>query len=77
MSDLFIVISNVSERPNGSDSRFYIMELHVTAGTTPFLVIGTDDAFLENPVATDQLIIAPCERYDVVIDFSQLNGQPP
>jgi spore coat protein A len=58
---------------NGSDSRFYNMTLNTTVTTaTPFrwTVIGSDQGFLNAPLSQRELLIAPGERYDVVIDFS-------
>ncbi len=52
---------------NGSDSRFYILQL---SNGNSFYVIGTDDGLLENPVTNTQLLIAPGERYDIVVDFT-------
>ncbi len=62
---------------NGSDSRFYLLELRDSddedydEGTGhSFLQIGTDDGLLARPVALNQLLIAPGERMDLVVDFS-------
>lgn len=52
---------------NGSDSRFYVLSLD-NGGT--ILQIGTDDGLIQTPVPLNELVIAPGERYDVVIDFS-------
>jgi spore coat protein A len=60
---------------NGSDSRFYVLEIQdAMMGGAPqeFLQIGTDNGLLETPVALTQLLIAPGERADLVVDF---NGQ--
>ncbi|MCA9835566.1 MAG: multicopper oxidase domain-containing protein [Trueperaceae bacterium] len=57
---------------NAADSRFF--ELKLSNGN-PIMVIGTDNGFLEHPVEVTSLPIAPGERYDIVIDFSQLKGQ--
>jgi spore coat protein A len=61
---------------NGSDSRFYILEFRDGAGTGPaetFMQIGTDNGLLETPVELTQLLIAPGERADLVVDFSTLS----
>ncbi len=58
---------------NGSDSRFYNMTLNTNVTTTkPFrwIIIGSDQGFLNAPLSQRELLIAPGERYDVVIDFS-------
>ena len=52
---------------NGSDSRFYNMFL---SSGQPFIQIGSDQGLLPSPYTTDQLLIAPGERKDVVLDFS-------
>jgi spore coat protein A len=62
---------------NGSDSRFYILEFRdaQTAGTAyNFLQIGTDNGLLAKPVPLTQLLIAPGERMDLVVDFTGLEG---
>lgn len=56
---------------NGSDSRFYILKLDEGS---EMMIIGTDDGLLENPVNVTELVFAPGERYDVVVDFSGLTG---
>jgi len=58
---------------NGSDSRFYVLEFQdAMLGGAPkeFLQIGTDNGLLEKPVVMTQLLIAPGERADLVVDFS-------
>jgi len=52
---------------NGSDSRFY--RLGFSSGQ-PFVQIGSDGGYLEAPVRTSPLLIAPGERYDVIVDFT-------
>ncbi|HRR40899.1 MAG TPA: multicopper oxidase domain-containing protein, partial [Syntrophales bacterium] len=54
---------------NGSNARFYDLTL---SNAAPFLVIATDDGYLNNPVSTPNLIIAPGERYEVIVDFTGL-----
>ncbi|MCB0270602.1 MAG: multicopper oxidase domain-containing protein [Calditrichaeota bacterium] len=60
---------------NGSDSRFYILKLENNGAHQPFQIIGTDDALLPNAVTNTELLFAPGERYDVVVDFSNFEGQ--
>lgn len=68
---------------NGSNSRFYEIALEDLTGATPtagpaIYVIGTDGGLLDAPVipstyiipATNRLIIAPGERYDIIVDFA-------
>jgi spore coat protein A len=52
---------------NGSDSRFY--NLFMTSGQQ-FTQIGTDQGLLPSPVTMNQLLIAPGERKDILLDFS-------
>lgn len=57
---------------NGSNSRFYRMRLN--SGQN-FVQIGTDGGLLEHPVSTSEIILAPAERADVIVDFSNHAGQ--
>jgi spore coat protein A, manganese oxidase len=52
---------------NGCDSRFLVLTLSNKAS---LLVVGSDQGLLPAAVSTKQLLVAPGERYDVVIDFS-------
>jgi FtsP/CotA-like multicopper oxidase with cupredoxin domain len=54
---------------NGSNARMYHLELE---RHLPFWQIGTDGGYLEAPVKTDHLFLAPGERADVVVDFTDL-----
>jgi spore coat protein A len=64
---------------NGSDSRFYILRLQdAPRGENPgdpyeFFVIGSDAGFLGKPVQVSELLIAPGERYDLVVDFETIS----
>jgi FtsP/CotA-like multicopper oxidase with cupredoxin domain len=67
---------------NGSNARFY--DLKLADATTnkkgqikvrkkmrsPMLVIATDDGYLTSAVPTNNLVIGPGERYEIIIDFS-------
>ncbi len=57
---------------NAANSRFYFLSL---ASGQPFQQIGTDQGFLSAPVTVPRLAIAPGERADVVVDFSEHRGQ--
>jgi spore coat protein A, manganese oxidase len=64
---------------NGSNSRFLILTTDDDAdnadGVSPqvtFWQIGADGGFLPAPVMLDNLILAPAERADVLVDFSGL-----
>jgi spore coat protein A len=64
---------------NGSDARFYVLEFRdnetgIGTGRT-FMQIGTDDGLLPKPVELTQLLIAPGERMDLVVDFTELEGE--
>ncbi|MBE0557672.1 MAG: hypothetical protein IH628_10615, partial [Proteobacteria bacterium] len=52
---------------NGSNARFYDLSL---SNGAPFIAIATDDGYLANAVSTSNVIIAPGERYEVIVDFS-------
>jgi len=52
---------------NGSDSRFYNLSL---SSGQQFIQIGSDQGFLYSPFAKNQLLIAPGERKDIIVDFS-------
>jgi spore coat protein A len=68
---------------NGSNARFYRMTLQESSPlgqplgrTGPvFQQIGSDGGLLPAPVMRTQLLIAPAERLDVVIDFSDWRGK--
>lgn len=64
---------------NGSNSRFLILKLVTDPLATrpatpilPFWQIGADGGFLPAPVMLDQLLLAPAERADVIVDFTGL-----
>ena len=57
---------------NGSNTRGYQMELD---SGQPFHQIGSDGGLLPRTVQIDSLLIEPAERMDVIIDFSQFEGQ--
>lgn len=57
---------------NGSDARFY--RLRLSSGQ-PFFQIGVDGGLLEKPVQVDEILLAPAERADVILDFSGFKNQ--
>lgn len=57
---------------NGSN--FRIMQLALSNGGS-MSVLGVDDGFLDKTVETKELLMAPAERVDFVIDFSEFAGQ--
>jgi bilirubin oxidase len=52
---------------NGSQSRFLILKM---SNGMPFTQIGSEGGYLPKPVRLRQLLIAPAERADVIVDFS-------
>jgi len=52
---------------NGSDSRFY--NLFLSSGQQ-FIQVGSDQGFLFAPYAINQILLAPGERKDIILDFS-------
>ena len=66
---------------NGCNSRFLILKIvsdpplasrPVEPVALPFWQIGADGGFLPKPVQLDQLLMAPAERADVIVDFTGL-----
>ena len=57
---------------NGAQARFFNLKLSNGANIT---VLGSDGGYLAAPAPVSSLLIAPGERYDVVIDFTGIaNG---
>jgi len=56
---------------NGSDSRFYVLKLD---NNMPFWQIGTDQGLLFQPVDLGELLVAPGERADLIIDFNGMHN---
>ena len=54
---------------NASNARRY--ELALDQGPAKFVQIGSDGGLLGAPVEHQTLVVAPAERFDVVVDFSQ------
>lgn len=54
---------------NGSNTRTYNLEL---SNGQKFIQIGSDGGYLPYPVTMTELLIAPGERADILIDFSAL-----
>jgi FtsP/CotA-like multicopper oxidase with cupredoxin domain len=53
---------------NASNARRY--ELAFDKGPAKFVQIGSDGGLLDKPVEHKTLVIAPAERFDVIVDFS-------
>ena len=54
---------------NGCNSRFLILRFDTNL---PFWQIGTEGGFLTAPVLLNQLLLAPAERADVIVDFGDV-----
>jgi FtsP/CotA-like multicopper oxidase with cupredoxin domain len=64
---------------NGCNSRFLILKIVTDALATrpasaalPFWQIGGEGGFIEAPLMREELLIAPAERADVIVDFGGL-----
>jgi spore coat protein A len=57
---------------NGSNGRFFRFSLENKA---PFHQIGSDQGLLASPVEIKRTTLAPGERVDWIIDFSQMKGE--
>jgi len=57
---------------NGSNSRFYNLSL---SSNQSFTQIGSDGGLLPEPVTLTQLLLAPAERADVIVDFAKYKDQ--
>jgi spore coat protein A len=60
---------------NGSQARFYNLHFNDGVRNLPFHVIGSEGGLLPAPVAKDSLLIAPGERFDVIVDFTGMSGK--
>jgi spore coat protein A len=61
---------------NGSDSRFYVLELGPKGSQKEFIQIATDNGLLPTAVGPlTQLVLAPGERAEIVVDFSSMINQ--
>lgn len=52
---------------NASNARRYQLRIDPA---TPMIQVGSDGGLLEKPLSHNELVIAPAERFDVVVDFS-------
>ncbi|MBD1372910.1 multicopper oxidase domain-containing protein [Hazenella sp. IB182357] len=55
---------------NGANSSFYTLKL---SNNQSFQQIGSDGGFLRSPVTLKEVIVAPAERVDILVDFTALN----
>ncbi|MBW4038865.1 MAG: multicopper oxidase domain-containing protein [Acidobacteria bacterium] len=57
---------------NAANSRFFALSL---SGHQPFHQIGSDQGLLPAPVSMNNLLLAPAERADLLIDLTKAAGQ--
>jgi spore coat protein A len=57
---------------NTANSRFFSLAL---SNGQSFHVIGSDQGLLESPVEMKRLVLAPAERTDIIVDFSEARGK--
>jgi len=57
---------------NGSQARFYDLRFSSKGQDLPFWVIGSEQGLLPKAVEKTELLIAPGERFDVIIDFTNV-----
>ncbi|BDU70601.1 spore coat protein [Geothrix oryzae] len=57
---------------NGSQARFYDLTFDHDGTALPFHVIGSEQGLLPAAVPKTNLLIAPGERFDVIVDFTGL-----
>jgi spore coat protein A len=54
---------------DGSNSRFYQISF---SNGMPFTLIGTDGGYTKSPVELTSVLIAPAQRIDILVDFSNI-----
>jgi len=58
---------------NASNARRYDLALRISSrAVLPFVQIGSDGGLLAQPLTHHTIRISPAERFDVIVDFSQL-----
>ena len=55
---------------NGSQAAFYNLSFQLGGSDLPFWVIGSEGGLLPKPAKMSSLLIAPGERFDVIVDFT-------
>jgi spore coat protein A len=55
---------------NGSQAAFYNLHFKLNDSDLPFWVIGSEQGLLPAPTQKRSLLIAPGERFDVIVDFT-------
>lgn len=56
---------------NGANARFFNLYFDKNI---PFWIIGSDQGFLPSPVARNNILMAPGERFDAIVDFTGMAG---
>ncbi|MCO1336807.1 multicopper oxidase domain-containing protein [Microbulbifer sp. OS29] len=57
---------------NASDTRTLILRIEENIS---FVQVGGDGGFLDRPVQLDELVLAPAERADILVDFTAYEGR--
>lgn len=57
---------------NGAQARFFDVGFDHLGTLLPFHVIGSEQGLLPSPAGMTHLLIAPGERFDVIVDFTQI-----
>lgn len=57
---------------NGAQARFFDVAFELNGTRLPFHVIGSEQGLLPAPVQKDHLLVAPGERWDVIVDFTNV-----
>ena len=61
---------------NGSQAALLQRALHQVGGSDlPFWVIGSEGGLLPTPAQMSSLLIAPGERFDVIVDFTGIHWE--
>ncbi len=58
---------------NGTQASFYNLHFKLSGSDLTFYVIGSEGGLLPAPVAKTSLLIAPGERFDVIVDFTGIS----
>ena len=59
---------------NGSQARFYNVQFKNEGNPLTFHVIGSEGGLLPAPAQMSGLVIAPGERFDVIVDFTGISS---
>ncbi|GDY31428.1 multicopper oxidase family protein [Gandjariella thermophila] len=59
---------------NGSNARWYDLSFDDGSGRLPFWLIAGDQGLVTQPVRMTMMLLAPGERADVIVDFTEVAG---